>query len=661
MRDIHLLLWMGKSLFEAPDMVSLEKAGLLSREDRKVLAQSHNVLLRLRNQLHYLTGRKNDRLSFEYQEAMADWAGVKSLGDILPVEVFMRDVYQHLQGVQTIRENFFERLAELRQKGEKPREILEPGIYLEGDRLYLESARVLLDHPALLMKLFWYALKKEVRLSQEAIRLIKQCLFLVDEPFRRSREVSRIFLEIIGDLKTTRPLLETMLQTGLLTRYLPEFEATVCRTQFDTYHVYTVDIHLLLTLLELKKIGQGIYLKEEPLIYGIWGEVEDFTSLYLAALFHDLGKGQGKNHARQGALMIPAIVERLGLSSSESEKVAFLVKHHLLLVDTALRRDLNDEDLIVRSAQVIKDAETLKMLTLLSYADALATGSRAWNNWKSMLVKDLFFKLLHILEKGEVASGMALETLASLQREILEQVEKEIPPKEARMLLEGMPTGYLLSLPAASIARHLRLLRQLDGKPFLWAVEKKEEIYELFICCHDRPGLFSRLTGVLSLNHINILGAQIFTRSDRIALDIFQVQPPLDPLFEEETWEKVHEQLLKAIQGKLSLDYRLAQKKPGLQLTSGPKTQAESQVVIDNQGSDFYTILEIYSQDRLGLLYTITKTLFEIELNIHYAKISTKVDQVVDVFYVADLEGQKIWDEERMEEVKKAILFALKS
>jgi [protein-PII] uridylyltransferase len=661
LRDIHLLLWMGKSLFEAPDMVSLEKAGLLSREDRKVLAQSHNVLLRLRNQLHYLTGRKNDRLSFEYQEAMADWAGVKSLGDILPVEVFMRDVYQHLQGVQIIRENFFERLAELRQKGEKQREILEPGIYLEGDRLYLESARVLLDHPALLMKLFWYALKNEVRLSQETIRLIKQCLFLVDEPFRRSREVSRIFLEIIGDLKTTRPLLETMLHTGLLTRYLPEFEATVGRTQFDTYHVYTVDIHLLLTLLELKKIGQGIYLKEEPLIYGIWGEVDDFTSLYLAALFHDLGKGQGKNHARQGALMIPAIAERLGLSSSESEKVAFLVKHHLLLVDTALRRDLNDEDLIVRSAQVIKDAETLKMLTLISYADALATGSRAWNNWKSMLVKDLFFKLLHILEKGEVASGMALETLASLQREILEQVEKEIPPKEARMLLEGMPTGYLLSLPAASIARHLRLLRQLDGKPFLWAVEKKEEIYELFICCHDRPGLFSRLTGVLSLNHINILGAQIFTRSDRIALDIFQVQPPLDPLFEEETWEKVHEQLLKAIQGKLSLDYRLAQKKPGLQLSSGPKTQAESQVVIDNQGSDFYTILEIYSQDRLGLLYTITKTLFEIELNIHYAKISTKVDQVVDVFYVADLEGQKIWDEERMEEVKKAILFALKS
>jgi [protein-PII] uridylyltransferase len=661
LRDIHLLLWMGKSLFEAPDMHSLEKAGLLSREDRKVLAQSHSVLLRLRNQLHYLTGRKNDRLSFEYQEAMADWAGVKSLGDILPVEVFMRDVYQHLQGVQSIRENFFERLAELRQKGEKQREILEPGIYLEGGRLYLESARVLLDHPALLMKLFWYALKKEVRLSQETIRLIKQCLFLVDEPFRRSREVSRIFLEIISDLKTTRPLLETMLQTGLLTRYLPEFEATVCRTQFDTYHVYTVDIHLLLTLLELKKIGQGIYLKEEPLIYGIWGEVEDFTSLYLAALFHDLGKGQGKNHARQGALMIPAITERLGLSSSESEKVAFLVKHHLLLVDTALRRDLNDEDLIVRSAQIIKDAETLKMLTLLSYADALATGSRAWNNWKSMLVKELFFKLLHILEKGEVASGMALETLASLQREVLEQVEKEIPPKEARMLLEGMPTGYLLSLPAASIARHLRLLRQLNGKPFLWAVEKKEEIYELFICCHDRPGLFSRLTGVLSLNHINILGAQIFTRSDRIALDIFQVQPPLDPLFEEETWEKVHEQLLKAIQGKLSLDYRLAQKKPALQLTSGPKTQAESQVVIDNQGSDFYTILEIYSQDRLGLLYTITKTLFEIELNIHFAKISTKVDQVVDVFYVADLEGQKIWDEERMEEVKKAILFALKS
>ncbi len=141
-----------------------------------------------------------------------------------------------------------------------------------------------------------------------------------------------------------------------------------------------------------------------------------------------------------------------------------------------------------------------------------------------------------------------------------------------------MPSSYLLSIPPESIAQHLRLLRQLEGKPFLWSVEKKEEIYEIFICCHDRPGLFSRLTGVLSLNNINILGAQIFTRPDRIALDIFQVNPPLDPLFEEETWEKVYEQLSKAIPGKLSLDYRLAQKKPGLVLSLGPRITAESQV-----------------------------------------------------------------------------------
>ena len=308
---------------------------------------------------------------------------------------------------------------------------------------------------------------------------------------------------------------------------------------------------------------------------------------------------------------------------------------------------------------MIQEPSTLKMLYLLSYADALATSGRAWNNWKSLLLKELFFKILHILEKGEWASGLALETLEASQRQVMGFLEKEVSGKEVKDLLEGMPSSYLLSLPPESIAKHLRLLRQMDGKPFLWIVEKKEELYEIFICCHDRPGLFSRLTGVLSLNNINILGAQIFTRPDRIALDIFQVNPPLDPLFAEETWERVYDQLSRAISGKLSLDYRLAQKKPGLVLSLGPRITAESQVLIDNHGSDFCSILEVYTQDRLGLLYTITKTLSEMELNISFAKISTKVDQVVDVFYVTDLDGQKIYDEERLEEIKKAILFAL--
>lgn len=658
LRDIHILLWIGKALFEAPDLLAMEKIGLLSGEDRRVLSNSHTFLLRLRNQLHFLAGRKDDRLSFEFQEAMAEWSGVRGKGDILPVEVFMQGVYHHLQGVRTIHQNFFEKMTELGQKEETPRESLETGIYLEGGRIYLDSAKVLKENPPLLMKLFWYALKKEALLSQETIRLIKQCLFLADEQFQQSREVSRLFLEIVGDLKTSRELLEIMLQTGLLTAYIPELEATVCRTQFDTYHVYTVDIHLLLTLVELKRIGQGYYLKEEPLVYGIWGEIEDFTALYLAGLFHDLGKGQGKNHAQQGALMIPGIAERLKLPLQTARTISFLVKHHLLLVETALRRDLNDEDLMVRCAQLIQDSETLKMLYLLSYADSLATSPQAWNNWKSMLLRELFFKLLHILEKGDLASGSAVETF---KRRVLELVEKEIPGKEALTFLEGMPHSYLLSIPPESIAQHLRLLRQLDGKPFLWQVEKKEEIFEIFICCHDRPGLFSRLTGVLALNNINILGAQIFTRSDRIALDILQVQPPLDPLFEEETWEKVYDQLSRVIGGKLSLDYRLAEKKPALAIASPPVKAPESRVVIDNQGSDYYSILEIYTQDRLGLLYTITKTLFESELNIHFAKISTKVNQVVDVFYVTDLEGQKLFDLERIEEIQKAILFAIKT
>ncbi len=659
LRDLHVLLWIGKALFDAPDLFSLEKIGLLTWDDRRMLAGAQNFLLRLRHQLHYQTGRKNDRLSFEYQETLAEWQGVAGQGNTLPVEIFMREVYRHLQDVHTIHQNFFERLAELQTGGPRSRRVLEPGLYLEGDRLYVESARVLTEQPTIMMKLFWQAVKENVSLSQETIRLIKQCLFLVDEAFQRSPEVSQFFVNLVSDLKTSRSLLEVLLQTGLLTRYIPELEPIRCHTQFDTYHVYTVDIHLLLTLTVMKKIGAGVYLKEEPLLYGLWGEVPDFPALFLAALLHDIGKGVGRNHAHQGALLIPQIAERLHLSSVTMETIRFLVEHHLLLADTALRRDLNDEELIIRCAQIIQDPGRLKMLYLLTYADSLATGFRAWNNWKSLLIRELFFKLLRVLEQGEMATGQARETLKSARLEILRLIGPAMTAQEARALLEGMPATYLLSVPPEKVVHHLKLLRQLEGNPLSWSVKKQDEIVELFICCPDRPGLFSRLTGVLSINNINILGAQIFTRTDHIALDIFQVQPPLDPLFEEETWEKVHEQMVKAVQGKLALDYRLAQKKPSPLLASGPSIHFESQVVVDNQGSDFFTILEIFSQDRLGLLYNISKALFEAELNIHFAKISTKVDQVVDVFYVTDLEGQKIRDEEQIEEIKKAVLFAL--
>ncbi|MBI5582940.1 MAG: [protein-PII] uridylyltransferase [Deltaproteobacteria bacterium] len=660
LRDIHLLLWLGKALYDAPDFYSLEKVGLLTWDDRRSLSAAQNYLLRLRHQLHYPTGRKNDRLSFEYQAALASWLEASGQEGILPVESFMREVYQHLQDVHIIHQNFFERLAELRHPGGKERRPLEPGVYVEDGRIYLESARILIDRPAMLMKLFWYALKEQVSLSQETIRLLKQCLFLIDDSFQRSPEVSRLFLEIISDGKISRALLESLLQTGLLTRYLPELEPTICRTQFDTYHVYTVDMHLLLTLVELKKIGQGAYLKEEPLLYGLWGEVPDFPALFLAALLHDIGKGVGRGHARQGARLIPWIAGRINLTPEAAKTVGFLVEHHLLLSEAAQLRDLNDEELIIRLAQIVQDPGRLKMLYLLTYADALATSFRAWNNWKSMLVRELFFKLLRILEQGELGTGQVRETLAANQEEILRRSTPEMPRKEAQSLLAGMPAAYLLSVPPEKAAGHLKLLRDLDGQPLVWSLEKKEEIVELFICCHDRPGLFSRLTGVLSLNGINILGAQIFTRPDKIALDIFQVQPPLDPLFEEETWGKVHQQFLKAIQGKLSLDYRLAEKKPSPLLATGLPPAPESRVVTDNQGSDFYTILEVYTQDRLGILYTITKALFEAEINIHYAKISTKVDQVVDVFYLTDVEGQKIWDEEQIEEIKQAILFAIR-
>ncbi|MBW1852325.1 MAG: ACT domain-containing protein [Deltaproteobacteria bacterium] len=385
----------------------------------------------------------------------------------------------------------------------------------------------------------------------------------------------------------------------------------------------------------------------------------------MAGLFHDIGK-TGKDHARKGEAITRKILSRFDCHKIRAEDVLFLVRYHLLLVETATRRDLNDEKAVVQCARIVGDVGRLKMLYLLTWADSMATGPTAWNDWIASLVNDLFFKILHILEKGELASLDASKrveiTMSEVRREMFQR-NKNLDPNG---FIDVMSPRYLLASKPLEIVRHVEIAQGLKGQlsshvpsPFCLDIRENEldECREITVMANDRPGLFSDVAGVLALNNINILSAEIYTWRDGIAVDIFKVMNSLDPIKSKRDWYKIKEDLKRTFTGKLSLTYRLGKKGEPSILSNDKKPARIPRVMVDNGSSDFFTIIEVFADDRVGLLYLLTRTLFDLRLDIRIAKIATKGDQIADVFYVRDLEGQKVEDKEHVKEIKDALSF----
>jgi [protein-PII] uridylyltransferase len=356
--------------------------------------------------------------------------------------------------------------------------------------------------------------------------------------------------------------------------------------------------------------------------------------------------------------MVRGILNQKGLTSEETDTVSFLVREHLYLIKTATRRDIHDEETAVVCARRIKDPERLKMLYLLTVADSMATGPAAWNDWTSHLLREFFLKVLNILEKGELASEKAVTAIERKRQSLLATTRSEVDRQKIEHLFPMLAPRYLLSVPEEHIAKHIELFQRLGQADFVWKIQPSAEgaTRKVTICAKDRPGLVASMAGVFTLNNINILDVQVFTWRNRTALDIFEVTPPPDLIFEEEKWRRAEEDLHAVLAGTLDLATAL---KPRLEAArpAKPRTAKRPQRVrVDNTSSSFFTIIEVFTYDFPGLLYSISDVLFRCELDIWVAKIATKVDQVVDVFYVRDLSGQKVDHPDRVSEVKEALL-----
>jgi len=664
LRDYHTMLWIGQIEMNMNQPRDLEYLGLLSHEEFQTLSASLSFIWNVRNRIHQLCGRKCDQLNFENQIKLADAMNYKQINGQQPVERFLGDLHGRMESLKQQHLMFLHELGlekkRRRKKRKSQKQTRADGLeVIKWGMLNFEAPEKIIESPDLLMKIFEESARLKIPLSAEAKRLVRDFLSQVNAKFRKSEPIVKAFERILGAPAPEFNVLNEMLNTGFLVRFIPEFRSILNRIQYDEYHLYPVDKHLLRTVKTIKNFGTAKDSSLEPLCGQIYGELKNKMPLLWAGLLHDIGKGQAEEgHAESGSEMIKKLLTTKGLDSNVVDSVAFLVREHLLLIKTATRRDIYDEETSIFVARRIKDVERLKMLYLLTVADSISTGPMAWNQWTAALLRDFFLKVLNVLEKGELATTEAVEIVEKKKTAIIATAGSIKAQNHLSALIEVMSPRYLLYMPADEIKAHIKLYDRLGDNEFIWDIKRSADANTrtVTICAKDRPGLISRIAGVFTLHNIDILDVQVFTWRNTIALDIFKVKPPPDQIMEDEKWKRAQKKLAGALVDKFDLASALKKKVPVFGQLGQHVSRKPHRIRVDNKSSSFYTIIEVFTYDFPGLLFNISDALFRSGLNIWVAKIATKADQVVDVFYVWDLNGQKIDEPDQVAEIKAAIL-----
>jgi [protein-PII] uridylyltransferase len=627
LRDLHALGWLAIVITGTGGVRSLEEPGLLRRAEREALESAEEFLVRVRSALHLDTRRRTDRLFLDHQPAIARTMGFEDEPGLPAVDGLMRALFEHARQVEHVSRSVFDR-------------------YLRGQ----SDAAVLEDTPAGVLRAFAAVASERGVIGASSLDRVEE--MVIEDDVEWTDPVRQAFLAILRAGEEGPRALETLDRLRILTPFLPEWEPVRCRPQRDPYHRNSVDVHLLNTLAGMARLlGGGD--EDDPLVAEAAAAVRDRDALLLGALLHDIGKTGRGNHVPVGVAQASAALDRMRLPSHTRDLALFLVAEHLLLSDTATRRDLDDDDLVLDVAARVGDPERLAALYLLTVADALATGPLAWTPWRATLVRELVAKVQRVLERGELGPRAAdrLEAMSAGLRELL--------PDEGAAgvdrFLHRMPRGYLLVTTPEQAARHFPLLRAPVGGHEVRTLSgpgARPGTHELTVVASDRPGLLSWIAGSLSLAGLSILTAQVFTTDDGVALDVFEVEGAFEVRIGEDRWREFRTTLRKALEGRLSLEHRVEQKRGHY---PGPSPEVPVEIRVHNDASDFFTVVEVGAPDRIGLLFDVTRTLAELRLDVHLAKVATYGHRVVDVFYVRDDLGRKVDDPERIAELQRAV------
>ncbi len=662
LRDIHTAMWLASTKFGTRTLRELLDKRLITAREQKATDEALTFLWRVRNELHFLSGHKNDVLSRDVQPQIAKNFGYTNDDLALGVEKFMRDYYLHARVIHRVSRRLIARCREtLARRGAVQRrlrqEALVDGLIVIDEQIHLAhpDGRAFREDPARLMKVFCHSHRLGLELGVDVERAVEDALDLVDDGFRRSPGVRDLFRSICRSWGRAAQTFREMHELGFLGRYLPEWGALTCLVQYDVYHKFTADQHSLLAVENLEALAPGQSAEAEATAQVV-NDVERPDLLLLGMLLHDIGKGRGHGHVAKGIPLIQEATARMGLGPEDAGHVCFLVAHHLTMSHVAQRRDIDDPKTIEALADVCGSSERLRMLYLLTYADMRAVGPGVMTAWQARILSELFNRTLARLTGGVVPPP----NRDAVTARVWEVMHREGNRHAVNAHLAMLSDRYLATISPQRIAAHLRLVERVDEDAVATEVFHHPDLdsSELVIATRDVPGLFALIAGTLAAHGINILSAQIHTRADGIAIDTFQVNDPLgEPVTEEARWRRTLEALRRVMRGEETVEALLARRRAG-------RPQAETvpgppKVSIDNRLSDIHTVIEVKCPDRLGVLYAITRTLSAQEIDIGSARIATEIDHACDTFYVSERGGRRVEDPAAMARLREALEEAL--
>jgi [protein-PII] uridylyltransferase len=665
LRDLQLVRWLGFARHGAADPDALQLLGVISKADQGTLREASEFLLRLRNELHFHAGKPNDVLDRSEQLRLAALYEYPGGEAILPVEQFMREYFRHTRAVRGVVSNFVANARPGRPVARFLGTVF--GHLVEGD--YRVTPNQITATSSGLVKLKT-DLSEVLRLCELANLHNKRIAPATWDAVRAavpqftgevSPQIARQFLALISQPGRLGELLRRLHELGVLEKIIPGFTHARSLLQFNEYHKYTVDEHCILAVERCTEL-----ISDPGLLGRVYLGIKQKRTLHLALLIHDLGKGFVEDHSDVGLRIAAETAERLRLAVREAETLKLLVHKHLAMSHLAFWRDTNDERVIVRFAVEVGSPEVLDMLFVLTAADFAAVGPGVWNSWKAEVLSDLYRRTMRHLAGDAPASDTAerLERRRSAVHACLAREEDQ--PWYAGQI-DALPPAYAFSMPPERIAAELRELHALAAGDVRARGRylSESKTLEFVVGTHEQitPGVFHKLTGALASQGLQILSAEINTLADGLVLDRFYVT---DPDYADEPPAERMAAVEQALAHSLTTHdgampafrkvWRSAASRDRAVLAHLP-----TRVKIDNSTSDQYTILDIFTHDRMGLLFTIARTIFELDLSVSIAKIGTYLDQVVDVFYVTDQAGNKIHDEQRLQHISARLLEAIES
>ena len=679
LRDYQNLLWNGYFHAHAMTTAKLVEKKILSESERRLLEKAYDFLLRVRTEMHFVNKRPIDSLTLYLQGQVATRLEYPQKHMLARVEAFMRDYYQHTRNINRITTAAVHRMVpELKPSRAAgllglfapPAERIErfDGFYAKDGMLHPDSAGIFTQDPQRLMRLFQHAQVRGLDLSQEMLGLVRKRLGLVDRTFQYSRAAREVFLSILSRKGQVGRILRLMHETDFLGRYLPEFGRLTCLVQHEFFHRYTADEHTLVCIDKL----DNLITSEDPKLFGyrdLFLENDDPATLYLALLMHDTGKAEHRRHHEEAsAMMATRVAKRLQLSSDQRRALIILVDNHGLLSKTAQSRNLDDPATVSHFAELIQPGDDLDALMLITLADGQGTSDTSWSDWKEGLVWQLYRSTKAYLQDGPAFFAKRRVDFEELKNEVLRKLASDYGD-DAAAHFANMPERYFRTFSASEIAGHVRLFRQFFGAqskqgaggvcPVVkWMHHPEQGHSEVLLCGWDHPGLIVRICGAFLAARVNILSADIHTRTDNLVLDVFRIcdakHQPVANEKDHRLFERLLDESLQDPDFAFAPHIAKARARTGYRMSQ--EADLPTRITVDNHSHPAFTIVDLETPDRIGLLYDLFAVLERQELNLELARITTEKEVAMDTFYLSRAENSaKVSGEREVQALQRAL------